>query len=119
MGSRLGRLGRFQLEALIQAAHTRRLFGEAVQWELVTDLYGALVAGLYWALQACMRALVVDLNGSRVATWPTLGARIGHAAGRARAGSGGAEAAFTRALGLTEDPAIRRFLLQRQRSGVA
>ncbi len=131
VGSRLGRLGRFQLEALIQAAHARRLFGEAVQWELVADLYGALVA-----------------------TWPTIGAHIGHAAAKARvagpeaglvildslppervaghqpywatraallalAGSAEADAAFTRALGLTEDPAIRRFLLQRQRGGVA
>jgi RNA polymerase sigma-70 factor (ECF subfamily) len=54
---RSGRPGRFQLEAAIQSAHVQRAFGEPAPREAIVGLYEALVR-----------------------LYPTVGARLGHAA---------------------------------------
>jgi RNA polymerase sigma-70 factor (ECF subfamily) len=40
---RLGRVGRFQLEAAIQSAHASRAFGRRVDWAAIVQLYEGLV----------------------------------------------------------------------------
>ncbi|MEZ4417175.1 MAG: DUF6596 domain-containing protein [Gemmatimonadota bacterium] len=79
----LGRIGRFQLEAAIQSAHCARLGSGAVDWPTVLTLYEGLLA-----------------------TAPTLGAQVAHAAAVARVS--GAPAGLS-ALDRIGDPAIRRF----------
>lgn len=41
---RLGRIGRFQLEAAIQSAHAARAFGRRVDWAAIVQLYDGLVS---------------------------------------------------------------------------
>ena len=120
------RIGRYQLEAAIQSAHSRRAYGEEVDWMAVAGLYAGLV--------------IVD---------PTIGARVGQAAAVAKAASAseglrflesidvdavaayqpywalkahllqevgdvdGARGAYQRAIGLSEDPAVQAFLRRR------
>ena len=123
--SRLGRPGRFQLEAAIQSAHMHRLSLGEPGWGEIVGLYDALI----------------ELS-------PSLGARVGRAAALARAfdaHAGLAEldalqpqcgayqpawalradllrrlgrgresaAAFSRAIGLTSDPVVLEFLQRR------
>jgi len=121
--ARARRIGRYQLEAAIQSAHSRRAYGEEVDWMAVAGLYAGLV--------------IVD---------PTIGARVGQAAAVAEAMSATeglrlldavdeatvsayqpywalkahllstlgrvdeARAAYQRAIGLSEDPAVQGFL---------
>lgn len=121
--SRAGSIGRFQLEAAIQSAHTHRVRRGEPGWDEIVGLYDALVAG-----------------------WPSVGAMVGRAAAvaRARGPAAGLEAldaagedatasyqpawalrawllgelglarardeAATRAIGLANDPAVRAFL---------
>lgn len=54
--SSLGQMGRFQLEAAIQAVHARRIDGEETDWRAITQLYAGLCK-----------------------LYPTLGAQIGYA----------------------------------------
>lgn len=121
--SRAGSIGRFQLEAAIQSAHTHRVRRGEPDWDEIVALYDALVAG-----------------------WPSVGAMVGRAAAvaRARGPAAGLEAldaageeatrayqpawalrawllgelglagardeAATRAIGLANDPAVRASL---------
>lgn len=121
--SRAGSIGRFQLEAAIQSAHTHRVRRGEPGWEEIVGLYDALVAA-----------------------WPSVGAVVGRAAAvaRARGPAAGLEAldaaghdatasyqpawalrarllgelglakardeAVSRAIGLASDPAVRAFL---------
>lgn len=118
-----GSIGRFQLEAAIQSAHTHRVRRGEPGWDEIVGLYDALVAG-----------------------WPSVGAVVGRAAAvaRARGPAAGLEAldaageeatrayqpawalrawllgelglarardeAAARAIGLANDPAVRAFL---------
>lgn len=122
---RMGRIGRFQLEAAIQSAHAARVQGNPIDWKAIAFLYEGLL---------------------RIA--PTMGARVGHAAAVAEARgakqgwlllqeipSGAmatyqpywalaahlltrlgrhddAAAARQRAIGLCEDPATQAFLMR-------
>jgi len=125
---RLGKPGRFQIEAAIQSAHAQRRVTAGTEWRVITALY----------------ELLMTLS-------PALGARIGHAiavgravgpeqglkclddlpqerlhdhqpywAARARllADAGhheAARAAYSKAIGLSDDPAIREYLLRQSR----
>lgn len=125
--SRAGRIGPFQLEAAIQSAHcAQRRSGRSARAELVT-LYdglvtltptlGALVARAvaiadHLGPQAGLAALGALPLASREDYQPywaaaaELHARAGHTADARRA--------YTRAMGLTEDPAARAFLSARR-----
>jgi RNA polymerase sigma-70 factor (ECF subfamily) len=130
--SRSGAIGRYQLEAAVQSAHViRRRTGHA-DW--------AAIAQLYDALALLTGSPVVAINRA-VALAETRGAAVGLAAldaigtdarladyqpyWAARAGllarTGALEAAaaaYTRAIGLEADPAVRSFL-QQQRDALA
>jgi RNA polymerase sigma-70 factor (ECF subfamily) len=117
------RPGRYQLEAAIQSVHAERLHAGITRWDVIADLYEALVRG-----------------------WPSIGARVAGAAAtaEARGAQAGLERleaidadavasyqpwwavrahllaqlgrtaeamdAYERAIGLAEDPEVRKFL---------
>jgi RNA polymerase sigma-70 factor (ECF subfamily) len=133
--SRLGAIGRFQLEAAVQSAHVARRFGGKAggitDWAAIVQLYDALLAMTGSPVVAINRAvaLAAHLGGRE-------GARAGLAAldalesdarlaeyqpywaARAdllsRAGERDAsQAAYRQAIGLEPDAAVRRFLQRR------
>ena len=126
--SRLGAIGRFQLEAAVQSAHViRRRTGHA-DWAAIAQLYDALAAMTGSPVVAINRAVAVAETRGAAAGLAALDAIAGDARladyqpyWAARAGllarSGApieADAAYRRAIGLEADPAVRRFLQQRR-----
>ena len=121
----LGSPGPYQLEAAIQSAHCERLRGEAVPWEGIVLLYEQLLA---------MAPTTGAQLGHAVAVAESLGATAGlnllqhlpvdtlvtcqpYWVTRAHllAQTGAlveAQSAYARAIGLTENPAIRRHLME-------
>jgi RNA polymerase sigma-70 factor (ECF subfamily) len=127
--SRLGALGRFQLEAAVQSAHAaRRLSGET-DWAAIVALYDALLAMTGSVVVAINRAVALsEQSGSARGAAEGLAALdalkddgqlaeyqpywAARAALLARTGDAQAAAeAYQRAIGLESDPAVRRFLL--------
>ena len=125
--ARLKAAGRFQLEAAIQSVHAQRVRTGETDWEAVTLLYEGLLryaptigarvahaAALGEARDAEAGLAALDaIPPDEVATYQPYWALRGHvlkALGRA------AEAgeAYDRAIGLSEDPAVRVFLLGRR-----
>ena len=125
--ARLKAAGRFQLEAAIQSVHAQRVRTGETDWEAVTLLYEGLLRhaptiGARVAHAAALGEARDDEAGlaaldaippDEVATYQPYWALRGHmlkALGRA------AEAgeAYERAIGLSEDPAVRAFLLGRR-----
>ena len=120
---RQGRIGRFQLEAAIQSVHARRAITGHTDWESVALLYeglvrlaptiGALVgraaalaeargAATGWAL---LEAIPADAVDSYQPYW----ALAAHLLTRLQRPDAAATA-YSRAIGLCEDPAMREFL---------
>ncbi|GAB5509979.1 MAG: RNA polymerase sigma factor [Hyphomicrobiales bacterium] len=121
------KLGRYQLEAAIQSAHAQRAEGRPVNWRAIVQLYEGVMA-------------LAPTLGAAVARAAAVGEAYGHDAGlsalaqleddavrafqpawvtRAHllAQSGQvseADSAYERAISLTTDPSIRRFLLDNQ-----
>jgi predicted RNA polymerase sigma factor len=117
-------LGRFQLEAAIQSIHAQRAVTQQVDWEALALLYEGLIQlsptlGAFVSHAAAI-AEVQGLNQSlaRLDQLPNEGVknyqpywalkahlcrRLGH--------KSEAQQAYSRAIGLTEDSAIREFLL--------
>lgn len=123
------RPGRYQLEAAIQSAHAIRAVTGRPDWAAVAVLYDALVAtapatGALVGRAAAVAeargpaaglAALTDIPADRVATYQPYWALAAHL--HARVGNGPAAAnAFDRAIGLSEDPAVRDFLI-RKRAG--
>ena len=125
--ARQGRAGRFQLEAALQSAHVERLRGGRVDWRAIAVLYeglvriapavGALVGRAAAVAEAhgpaAGLALLDDVPDEAVKTYQPFWAVRAHLLqrlGRARESCD----AFARAIGLTEDEAIRRFLWARR-----
>ncbi len=133
--ARLRQPGVFQLEAAIQSAHCQRLATGATPWAVIAQLYGTLVqhfpstgaqigravalaeAGQLAAGQAVLADLAqqaADVPAQREALarhqpyW-VASAHLLALAGR----QAEASAAWQRAAGLTEDPRVRAYLLQR------
>lgn len=124
--SRVGRIGRFQLEAAIQSAHNARRQG-LIDWTAVAHLYeglvrlepsiGALVsravaAGNAFGPERGLE-LLAEIEPSQVISYQPYWAARGHllaAVGR----SAEADAAFATALGLTNDPSVRAYLWQQK-----
>jgi RNA polymerase sigma-70 factor (ECF subfamily) len=127
--SALGSIGRYQLEAAIQSAHvTRRLTCES-NWHAIVHLYDALLALTSSPVVAINRALAIaETQGPAAAlkampnessAQPRLTEYQPYWAARAellrRSGSHDeARQAYEIAIGLERDPAVRRFLQQRQ-----
>jgi RNA polymerase sigma-70 factor (ECF subfamily) len=121
----LGVPGAFQLEAAIQSAHTQRRLGASVPDAAIVELYDALVAvqptigaivsracavGRAHGAAAGLAALAA-LDAKEVRAYQPYWAALAHLA----AGAGQTEtanAARERAVGLSADPAVRRFLSQ-------
>jgi RNA polymerase sigma-70 factor, ECF subfamily len=126
--SRMGAVGRYQLEAAVQSAHVvRRLTGQS-DWAAIERLYDALAAIIDSPVVAINRAIaIVQTRGpaaglaalealaddARLTNYqPYWAARAGLLA---RTGERAAAAeAYERAIGLEADPAVRRFLQQRR-----
>jgi RNA polymerase sigma-70 factor, ECF subfamily len=125
--SAIGRFGRFQCEAAIQSVHVQAPLTGHTNWSAVKSLHEMLVqqrpsvgafvsySGVLLSMGSAGLALEVlkSLPEEEVATyqpfWVTLAAAL-EASGDDVAG----EAARARALGLTENAAIRAFLLARR-----
>jgi RNA polymerase sigma-70 factor (ECF subfamily) len=120
-----GRIGRFQLEAAIQAVHARRAVTGRTDWESIALLYEALVrlaptigalvgraAALAEARGAAtgwaeLQAIPPDAVRSYQPYWALAAHLLKRLARRAEAA-----AAYESAIGLCEDPAMRDFLLR-------
>jgi RNA polymerase sigma-70 factor, ECF subfamily len=127
--SALGSIGRYQLEAAIQSAHvTRRLTGE-FNWPSIVRLYDALFSLIDSPVVAINRALAIaetDGPAAALEAMPDIYAEPSklteyqpYWAARAelltRSGAHAeAREAYEIAIGLERDPAVRRFLQQRQ-----
>ncbi len=124
----LGRVGRFQIEAAIQSVHCARMTTGVTDWDALRTLYVALVA-------------IAPTLGGRVALAATVGRIEGPAAGLAALDAiddpgiarfqpawatrahlltdahrlDEARAAFTKAISLTADVGVRRYLERRVR----
>lgn len=121
-------IGRYQLEAALQSAHVHRRRSGEPNWPEVVALYDALLALTGSPVVAVNRSLAVaeaqgahaalealgDLNADRRLAeyqpyWAVRAELL------ARAGSlAEARQAYEIAIGLTQDPAVRRFLQQRR-----
>ncbi len=124
--SSLGRMGRYQLEAAIQSIHAHRAESGSIDWEEVALLYEGLTrlapgigchVGRAVALAQSGRldagvAALEEIAAGRVVSYQPYWAARGHllrTAGR----EAEARKAFTRAASLTDDPALRAYLMKR------
>jgi RNA polymerase sigma-70 factor (ECF subfamily) len=126
--SRMGAIGRYQLEAAVQSAHVVRRTTGRSDWAAIERLYDALAAIIDSPVVAINRAVAIAETRGPAASLKALEALAGDArladyqpywAARAgllaRTGEvAAAEAAYERAIGLEADPAVRRFLQERR-----
>lgn len=126
----LQRIGHFQLEAAIQSAHAERARGRAVDWAAIARLYDGLAA-LAPSIGALVgrAAAIAEAHGAEhglaaldqlaeaaVAAYQPYWALRAHLL--ARLGRP-ATAAYERAIGLSEDAAVRAFLRARADAAAA
>ena len=127
--SAIGHVGRYQLEAALQSAHVHRCRTGQSNWPEVVQLYDALFSLTHSPVVAINRALAIsELHGSGVALaamqqdlaadarlteyqpyWAARAALLAKTGARTEA-----RQAYELAIGLERDPAVRRFLQQRQ-----
>jgi RNA polymerase sigma-70 factor (ECF subfamily) len=126
--SRIGGVGRYQLEAAVQSAHVVRRGTGSSDWAAIERLYDALAAVTGSPVVAINRAVAAaEARGAAaglaildaVAADTRLAAYQPYWAARAEllARSGdvaGAEASYQLAIGLESDPAVRRYLQERR-----
>jgi RNA polymerase sigma-70 factor (ECF subfamily) len=122
-----GRAGRFQLEAAIQSVHAGRSRTSRTEWTAIAMFYEQLIlispmlgtqighaAALAEAIEPQAGLGALDrIAPDDVSSYQPYWAVRAHLLQRLGRGSE-AVAAFDRAIGLTEDPAVRMFLLQRR-----
>ena len=127
--AKLGRPGRFQLEAAIQSAHAARRRAGATDWPAIAALYDALLALTGSPVVAVNRAVAISRAHGVVeglAALDAVAADAGlaefqaywaaRAALEARAGLAEARQSYARAIGLESDPAVRDFLVEKLRA---
>jgi len=126
--SALGSVGRYQLEAALQSAHVHRCRTGQANWAEVVQLYDALFALVGSPVVAINRALAIaEVHGAgaglaavqEVAADVRLAEYQPYWAARAEllaktGAHGEARGAYEMAIGLERDPAVRRFLQERQ-----
>lgn len=121
--SQAGRIGRFQLMAAIQSVHAQRLRRGRTEWEAIAQLYeglvrmqptlgaivghAAAVAEAYGADQGL--ALLASIPPAELADYQPYWALAGHLYRRMHRHDE-ARSAYSRAIGLSADGAVRRFL---------
>ncbi len=119
--ARMGRIGRFQLEAAIQSVHADRAQTGRTDWAAIVDFYEHLVRlaptlGARVAQAAAVAeahgaaaglALLDTIDSAAVATYQPFWAVRAHLLRQAGEAADAAEA-YDRAIGLTEDPATRQ-----------
>jgi predicted RNA polymerase sigma factor len=124
--ARFGRVGRFQLEAAIQSVHVDRARTGRTDWAAIVMFYDQLVrVAPTLGARVAQAAAVAEASGPAdgmalldalgipvVATYQPYWAVRAHLLGSLDR-LAEAAAAYDRAIGLTEDPAVRRFLLDR------
>src|SRR5579871_1149613 len=126
--SRMGRIGRFQLEAAVQSAHAARRLSGRTDWAAILELYDALLAETESPVVAINRAVVLaELKGPSVGLaaldalagdprlveyQPYWAARAGLLAAARKIEA--AEDAYDSAIGLEADPVVRQFLQRRR-----
>src|SRR5262249_44755161 len=125
--AQVGRTGRFQLEAAIQSVHADRARTGRTDWTALVVFYEHLVRlaptlGARVAQAAAVAeaqgasaglALLDTIDRATVATYQPFWAVYAHLLREAGDAAGAVEA-YDRAIGLTEDPGTRRFLLERR-----
>jgi predicted RNA polymerase sigma factor len=125
--SKSGQPGRFQLEAAIQSVHAERAHGRHVEWKAIVQFYAQLMrlsptigrqTGYAAALaetDGTERGLAVldsmhrELVSAYQPYWAVRASLLERLGRTAEASD-----AYERAIGLAEDPAIRKFLLTRR-----
>jgi predicted RNA polymerase sigma factor len=122
--SRAGRSGRFQLEAAIQSAHARRIVSGETDWEAIALLYeGLLLCAATIGARVGHAAALAEVRGAdaglaaidaipreSIATYQPYWALRAHLLKRLGRDAEAAQA-FERAIGLSEDRAVREFLV--------
>ena len=122
-----GRFGRFQLEAAIQSVHAERARSGRIEWGAIVGFYKQLIRiSPTLGTQTGYAAAVAEANGPHaglavldgidpddVSAYQPYWAVRAHLLQRLGKMSEAADA-FDRAIGLAEDPAVRRFLLQKR-----
>jgi predicted RNA polymerase sigma factor len=126
--STLGAIGRYQLEAALQSAHVYRCRTGQANWAEVVQLYDALFSLTGSPVVAINRALAIAeihgpaaaliampqaANDARLSEYQPYWAARAELLSRTGAQSE-AHHAYEIAIGLERDPAVRRFLQQRQ-----
>lgn len=124
-GSQSGPTGRYQLEAAIQSAHTARRITGAANWPIVVKLYDHLLALTNSPVVVLNRAVALaEVEGAgaavsaiaplagdkRMLGYQPYWAVRGHLLARSGGVTAAATKAFTVAIGLTTDPAVRAYL---------
>jgi RNA polymerase sigma-70 factor (ECF subfamily) len=127
--SRMRSPGRFQLEAAVQSAHAIRRLSGRMDWAAVVALYDALLAMTGSVVVAINRAVALaEVEGAaaglaaldavqgdaRLAQYQPFWAARAELLARLGRREDAAEA-YTRAIGLEADPAVRRYLQRRER----
>ncbi|MEY4580782.1 MAG: hypothetical protein RL701_5485 [Pseudomonadota bacterium] len=121
-----GRLGRFQLEASVQSAHCERARGRAVAWSAIAVLYEGLLhfsptlgvyvgraAAVAEAQNAATGLELLEIVSAQAEAYQPYWAVRAHLLAQLQRNTE-AHAAYARALELSQDEAVRRFLTQRQ-----
>lgn len=122
--SNIGRPGRFQIEAAIQSAHAQRRVTGRFEWPVIAALYQALmtftpalgarighaIANAHAFGPAQGWALLESLPKERLADHQPYWAARAHLLAQLGQ-TQEAQAAFERAIGLSDDPAVRAYLL--------
>jgi predicted RNA polymerase sigma factor len=125
--SRLGRIGRFQLEAAIQSVHAERARSGRTEWPAIVLFYEQLMRisptlGTRTAYAAAVAeakgaeaglAILEAIDPEDVSGYQPYWAVRAHLLQRLGRRQEASEA-FDRGIGLSEDPAVRQFLLQRR-----
>ena len=121
-----GRSGRFQIEAAIQSVHAERARTGRTDWAAIALFYEGLIRiSPTLGTRAGYAAVVAEANGPEagLAVLESIDSdAVSHYqpywAVRAhllqRLGKTGASDAYDRAIGLAEDPAVRRFLIEKR-----
>jgi RNA polymerase sigma factor (sigma-70 family) len=126
LASNFKRMGRYQLEAAIQSIHASRAITGKTDWQEILLLYegllqiapgiGSLVGRAVALAQvgqpAAGFAALEELPGERVLNYQPYWAARGHLL-QLLDRKEDAQKAFTRAAGLTDDPALREYLFRR------
>jgi RNA polymerase sigma-70 factor (ECF subfamily) len=124
--AKLNRMGRFQIEAAIQSVHAQRIFGGDVSWRAIALLYEALLSfsptmGVLVGRAAAIAevdtaaaglALLEEIPEDHIRAYQPYWALRGHLLRRLQRDDQ-ADDAYRRAVGLSEDEAVRAFLLSK------